>query len=148
MAEFRRPKVFVDADVLIAGSASTAGASHMILRLGELGLIDATSSAQARSEAERNLARKLPAWLPAFRALADAACEWVDDPSPEQIDAVRGQADPKDQPILASAVAAGCEWLVTFNISDYRPSVGSIRVSQPGEFVQAIREMLERMAES
>jgi predicted nucleic acid-binding protein len=72
-------RVFVDSDVLLAGSASTTGASHLILQLSELGLIDAVGSEQVRREVERNLKRKLPAALPDFRLLAGAAVRWVDD---------------------------------------------------------------------
>ena len=41
-----RPKVFVGADVLFAGAASASkhGASLVILRLGEITLIDAVAS--------------------------------------------------------------------------------------------------------
>jgi predicted nucleic acid-binding protein len=145
--EYGRPRVFIDADAFIAGSASTSGASQMILRLSELGLIEGVSSAQVRSEVERNLERMLPAALPVFRLLADAACRWVEDPVPDELAAVQGQADEKDVPILAAAVAAGCEWLVTFNVKDFYPRSGNIRVVRPGEFIATLRRLLEEMAE-
>jgi predicted nucleic acid-binding protein len=144
--DYKRPTVFIDADVLIGGSASTTGASHIVLRLGELGLIDAVSSAQVRREVERNLAAKLPAALPAFRLLADAACRWVVDPDEAQLAAVRDQAHAKDVPILAAAVASGCEWLLTFNTKDFRPRGKTIRVMTPGDFIQALRGLLEDLA--
>jgi len=50
-----RPKVFIDADVLIAGSASTRGASHIVLQLSELTVIEGVISLQVKREAERNL---------------------------------------------------------------------------------------------
>jgi predicted nucleic acid-binding protein len=143
---YKRPTVFIDADVLIGGSASTTGASHLVLRLSELGLTDAVSSAQVRSEVERNLAEKLPAALPAFRLLADAACRWVGDPDKTQLAAVRNQAHAKDIPILAAAVASECEWLLTFNTKDFRPRGDTIRVSTPGDFIQALRGLLEELA--
>lgn len=144
--EYARPRVFIDSDVLIAGAASTRGASHLVLRLGELGLIDLVSSAQVRAEVERNLATKVPAALPAFQLLADAACRWIDDLDKQQSAAVRGWAHPKDAPILAAAVASGCEWLLTFNTKDFRPRGGLIRVLAPGDFIQALRELLEGLA--
>ncbi len=144
---YRRPVVFIDADALIAGSASTAGASHILLRLSELGLIDGVSSEQVRREAERNLAKKVPGALPAFRLLANAACRWVADPTPEELDAVAGQAHRKDLPILATAVANGCEWLVTFNVKHFRPKGSGIRVAPPGAFIEELRGRLEELAE-
>lgn len=147
MAEAEAPRLFLDADVLVAGSASTTGASHFLLRLAELGVIDAVSSEQAKAEAQRNLAAKLPAALPMFRALADAACRWVDDPPSERLEEVEDEADPKDVPILAAAVDAGCEALVTFNTRDYRPSGRGIRIEKPGEFLSRLRARLGELAE-
>jgi len=142
-----KPSVFLDADVLIAGSFSTTGASHRILRLAELGLIDAVSSAQAREEAERNLRSKLPSGFPAFSALVGAAVRWVREPSVEELERSRDQADEKDVPILAAAIAAGCSTLITLNVRDYRPLAGSIAVDKPGDFVRRLREQLAKMAE-
>jgi hypothetical protein len=42
----------------------------VILRMAEITLIDAVASQQIVSEAERNLAAKIPEALPAFRLLA------------------------------------------------------------------------------
>jgi predicted nucleic acid-binding protein len=100
---------------------------------------------QARSEAERNLAAKLPAALPALRALADACCIRLEMAAEAESAAIAdaGEADPKDAPILASALAAGCSWLVTFNVRDYRTD--RIRVSNPGDFMEALRGELLRL---
>lgn len=59
----------VDADVLFAGSASPTefGASLVVLRMAEIPLIHAVTSRQVIVEAERNLAKKMPAALPAFQ---------------------------------------------------------------------------------
>jgi len=145
--EYRRPRVFIDADVLIAGSASTTGASHMVLPLSELGLVDGLVSEQVVREAERNLERKLPAALAAFRALGAAGCHVIDDPTETETSAVHGQADPKDAPILAAALKAGCDWLLTFNTKDFSPAPGRVRVAQPGGFIDSLRQMLEDLAE-
>ncbi|MGH2356795.1 MAG: hypothetical protein ACRDGJ_02135, partial [Candidatus Limnocylindria bacterium] len=51
-----------------------------------------------------------------------------------------GEADVKDAPILAAALAGGCSWLVTFNIRDYRTN--RLRVSEPGPFLEALRAQL------
>lgn len=146
-AQANRASVFLDADVLIAGSASASGASRLILQVAELGLIDAVSSAQARAEVERNLARKLPAALPAFRLLAEAACRWTDDPEPGALTPFEGRAHPKDLPILVAAISAGCDSLVTFNTRDYYPAEGTIRIETPGEFLARLRARLAQLAQ-
>ena len=57
----RKPRVFVDADVLFAGAAGPTahGASLVVLRMAEITLIDALTSQQVVTEAERNLSAKL-----------------------------------------------------------------------------------------
>ena len=128
----------MDADALFAGSASVTGASHLVLQLGELGIIEVGLPDQARVEAERNLAAKLPAVLPAFRAIVDACCIVLPMPAAAASQALAdaGEADPKDAPILAAALAAECRWLVTF-VRDYRTR--RISVSEPGRFLDALR---------
>ncbi|MEX0709606.1 MAG: PIN domain-containing protein [Chloroflexota bacterium] len=142
-----RPRVFIDADALFAGSASPTGASHLILQLGELRIIDLFASVQVRIEVERNLAAKLPAALPAFRAIAAAACQPAAEPDPVAVQSLRasGEADPSDAAILAAALASGCRWLVTFNTRDYRAGE-ALTVATPGEFMRQLREQLLALA--
>jgi len=80
-----KPRVFIDADVLIAGSSSTTGASHIILHLSDLTIIEGLISQQVSVEAERNLQDKLPETLPIFRKLIDSAVEAVSDPTASEI---------------------------------------------------------------
>lgn len=135
------PSVFLDADVLIAGSFSASGASRLILRLAAAGLFDAVTSTQALDEAERNLRAKVPAGLAAFRLLARRTCRVV-DASAESLARAEGLADPKDAPILAAVLEAGCSSLVTFNTRHYRAKRAGIRVETPGDFVARVRERL------
>jgi hypothetical protein len=132
----------MDADALFAGAASVSGASHVILQLGELGIIEVGVPEQARIEAERNLAAKLPAALAAFRALTHACS--VSLPMPSRAASRRliraGEADEKDAPILAAALAADCLWLITFNLRDYRTD--RLIVSEPGPFLETLRQEL------
>lgn len=95
-----RLRICLDADALFAGAASVSGASHVILQLGELGIIEVGVPEQARAEAERNLAARLPAAPPAFQALMDACTV------------------PRDYP------------------------TDRIRVSEPGQFLEALSAQL------
>lgn len=67
-----KPLIFLDADVIFAGSASPSqhDASLVVLRMSEITLLDCITSEQAVTEVERNLAAKLPAKLPDFRKAA------------------------------------------------------------------------------
>lgn len=146
--EPQRLRVLTDSDVVIAGAASVTGASHLVLQLSELGLIEAVASEQIRQEVERNLENKLPQALPHFRLLADAALLWVPDPRPRDLRSFPGQADAKDLPVLAAAVRAGCHSLLTFNVKDYKPQEGSVRIETPGAFIERLREHLSGLASS
>jgi predicted nucleic acid-binding protein len=135
-------KVFVDSDVLIAGSASARGASFVVLHLADLTVITCIISEQVLVEVERNLIKKLPDALPAFRALVDSALVVVPDPSLEVIAACAAQADPKDAPILAAALENECRFLLTFNTRHYWPESERITVLRPGDFLSRLRQHL------
>ena len=135
-------RVFVDADVLISGSASTLGASHILLRLSEFTVIECVCSQQVMAETERNLIKKMPHALPMFRLLSRSALRLISDPDLSQVEDLEGQADTKDLPLLAAAMNHGCHYLVTFNTKHYRPMGSNLDVLRPGEFLGQIREQL------
>lgn len=146
----RKPRVFVDADVLFAGAASPSehGASLLILRLGELTLIEAVTSEQVLTEAERNLKAKLPEALPLFRLLVERALTVIPSPAAEDVAIHEGRAHPKDLPILVAALQARCSWLVTFNVRHYQPGHPEVQVVRPGEFIRRVREALASLQSS
>jgi predicted nucleic acid-binding protein len=142
-----KPRLFLDADVLFAGAASPGehGASLLILRLAEITLIEALVSQQVITEAERNLAEKLPETLPAFRHLVSRCLKVVPDPALEDLIPHQGLADPKDLPILAAALREGCPWLVTFNVRHYKPGHPDVAVLRPGDLILQIRDLLAHL---
>lgn len=140
-------RVFVDADVIFAGAAAPSefGASQVILRMGEITLLDCVTSEQAIVEVERNLADKLPGKLPEFRLLVSRCLRVVRDPKPQELEQYFGHAHPEDLPILVAALREQCPYLVTFNVRHYHPKGLQIRVSRPGELLQTIRHGLAGM---
>ena len=147
-ASLSKPRVFVDADVLFAGSLSPseAGASLVVLRLAEITLIEAITSQQVIVEAERYLAEKLPRVLPEFRLLVSRCLRVAPDPALADLARHAGAAHPKDLPILVAAVRERCPWLVTFTTRHYQPGHASVTVLRPGEFVLQIRDLLTWLA--
>jgi len=143
-----KPRVFVDADVLFAGAASPNehSASLVILRMAEITLIEAITSQQVITEAERNLQEKIPAALPAFQLLVSRCLKVVPDPTIAEIEALDRSADPKDLPILAAAVREGCAYLVTHNVRHYHPGVKGVSVLKPGDLTQQVRYLLSQLA--
>jgi len=137
-------KVFVDADVLFAGSAAPSehSASHVVLQMGELTLLDCVTSQQVITEVERNLTAKLPAKIPEFRLLVNRCLHVVADPKPSDLKRHAGEADAKDLSILVAALREGCACLLTFNVRHFHPIKKPISIQRPGEFVLMVRERL------
>lgn len=142
-----KPRIFLDSDVLFAGSASPTehGASLVVLRLGEITLLDCVTSQQCVTEVERNLGDKLPSKLPEFRLIVSRSLRVVPDPASPDLDPHRGRADPKDLPILVAALREGCSHLLTFNVRDYTPPPEMLIVQRPGDFVLTIRTLLNAL---
>lgn len=144
-----KPRIFIDADVLFAGAASPNehSASNLILRMSELTLIEAITSQQVITEAERNLETKIPTALPAFRLLVSRCLKIVQDPAPDQLPAYRGLADPQDLPILVTAIRESCDFLTSYNLRHYQPGHPSVTVLKPGDLVLRIRYLLSQLPE-
>lgn len=139
-----KPRVFIDADVLFAGSASPSehGASLIVLRMAEITLLEAYTSQQVLGEVERNLATKLPQALPAFRLLVSRCLKIVPEPATADLQEHAGLAEATDLPILVAALQAKCTWLVTFNTRHYQPGHAAVLVIPPGEFLLRVRDLL------
>ena len=146
-SDLKKPLVFMDADVLFAGAASSSehGASLLILRLAEITLIDTIVSEQVIIEAERNLTAKLPQALPAFHHLVSRCIKIFPDPELSDLLSYQGLADPKDLPILAAAIQQDCPWLVTFNLHHYMPGHPDVKVLKPGDFILRVRDQLTQL---
>lgn len=140
--------VFLDADVIFAGAAAPMehGASHVVLRLGEITLLDCVTSTQAVTEVERNLAKKLPSKLPELRLIVSRSLRIVPDPEPAALLPYKRQADPKDLPILVAALQHRCRFLLTFNTRHYTPAPTAITVQRPGTFLTTVRSLLAQLA--
>ncbi len=146
-ASGRKPKVFIDADVLFAGSAAPSehGSSLVVLRMAEITLLEAYTCRQVIAETERNLLAKLPRTLPIFRLIVDRCLHVIPDPRPEQVQAFAGLANPLDLPILVSALQCDCPWLVTFNTRHYQPGPPEVSVLTPGDFLLRVRDLLVQL---
>ncbi|MFQ6014867.1 MAG: PIN domain-containing protein [Anaerolineae bacterium] len=148
MVRARRPTVFLDADVIFAGAAAPSehSASHVVLHMGEITLIECVTSQQAVTEVERNLADKLPSKLPEFRLVVSRCLRVVPDPEPADLLPYAGQANPKDLPLLVAALREKCAYLLTFNVRHYSPPAGTITVQQPGQFLLTVRSLLSQLS--
>ena len=140
--------VFTDSSVLIAGAGSRTGASRAVLTMAEMGLFKLIISRQILDECDRNLRKKLPAALPILaELLAVIGPEIVPDPPPEESLRWSAIIDPKDAPILAVAVQASPDRLLTLNTKDFTAEVAAksrLTIQTPGDFVKIIRKILTK----
>jgi len=147
MASPPPPRIFLDSSVLFAAAASATGASRALVILAELGLLRLVVCPQVFDEVERNLQSKAPAALPYFQRLR-VALNWqvVKDPTPEQVRACLGIIAAKDAPILAAAISAQPDRLVTLDVRDFGcPEVQRsvpFLIQMPGELLTDIRQAL------
>ncbi|MEZ4768003.1 MAG: PIN domain-containing protein [Caldilineales bacterium] len=139
-------RIFVDANILIAGADSQSGASNALLRIAEVGLFQLVVCTQVLDEAERNLRRKLPRALPNFAMqMARLRLEILPDPVPEDVRPWEQIIEAKDAPILCAAVASGVDRFVTLNTRDFTPNVAEqsgLVIQTPAEFMEDLRQLV------
>lgn len=140
-------RIFVDTSVLIAGCGSRTGASRAILTMAEIGLFKLVVSQQVLEECERNFHKKLPAALPIFtQLLTTINPEIKPNPSPKESAHWVTIIEAKDAPILAAAILANVDRLLTLNTKDFTAEVArqtSLIIQTPAEFIREIRQILE-----
>jgi predicted nucleic acid-binding protein len=130
--------VCLDADVVIAGLFSRAGASHAILVLAEVGLLRVVVPVAVIGEVRRNLEAKLPEALPSFDSFLKAPFVSICRPTDATTRRARPLAHKKDVPVLAAALAAEATLLATHNTRHFRSS-DAVRVLRPRKLIEEAR---------
>ena len=144
-------RVFLDANVYFAGCASPSGASALILQLARRGLIRIVASRLVLREADRNLRRKSHrSHAEAFHRLLKAT-EMTILPAPDEQALARYEAHihPKDVPVLAAAVEAKADYLVTLDRKHFlteavRSHARGIQILTSGDFLKDLRRHSKR----
>ena len=117
----KRSRVFLDTSALLAGLNSPTGAAGAVIAACFSGDIVPIISPQVIEEAERNIGKKFPALVDAWRSFLLI---------PPQV---------TKQPTLASAITAKPDALVTWDVKHFlRPDVVAsvdFRILTPGEFL-------------
>ena len=138
-------RVFLDANVYFAGSASPTGGSALVLQLILKGRIEVTASRLVLREAERNLRRKRPPKdLKTFhQSLKHAKLRVIRTPPETTWKPYEGIIHPKDVPILAAAVASKAAYLVTldrrhFLTKTVSDKVPGLVILTPGDFLREL----------
>ncbi len=110
-------RVFLDANVLFSAAISSGGASRAIFELAEQypSVVELIVSEYAMTEALRNVQKKRPETVGGLLGLLDGL-RFTQEPPEILVDRLAGIVpDPKDVPIVAGAVWAEADLLVTSN---------------------------------
>jgi len=109
-------RVFLNASVFFSASYSKAGSSRDLLREAIRGNIKVVVSQHVLKEAERNLAQKAPEALPAFHELLTlVTADVAEKPTLQELKRAATYINLKDAPIVAAAVKARVDYLVTWD---------------------------------
>ena len=115
--------LFLDTSTLLATAGSADGASRFVILNGEKCGWRLVSSGYCLQEANRNLRKLHPESLHAWSAIIMPRLHQVTDvvtvPAPLVLPAA------KDRPVVASALAAKAEALLTLDRADFQGALGS-----------------------
>lgn len=112
-------RVFVDTSVLFSAIFSPNGYARDLLHLAGQNVLTLVVSRDVLDETERNLLKKSPGKVSLFTTLiAILEPEIVEDLTPEEVAAAAVYTARKDAPIVAAAMKANVDYLVTFDHKD------------------------------
>lgn len=112
-------RLFLDANVLFSAGYLDGSKPEALFRLSGAGLCELIASRYTIEEARRNLARKRPERLPTLEQLSSSLMVCA-EPAKDDIEwALTQGLDLKDAPVLAAAVQARADALVTGDRTDF-----------------------------
>ena len=131
------PKVFLDTSALLSGLNSPYGASGFLLSLSKLGKIEAVISHEVIAEAERVIKRKFPLLEMPFLSFLATRIAITKKVTRKEIASAFEIVRSEDAPILAGAMKAKADFLITLDKKFQRLAENKteIRVLSPGEFL-------------
>lgn len=137
-------RVVIDTNVIIAALRSRRGASYKLLMLVGTGKFTSVLSVALVLEYE-DVAKRLGEVIPLSEQDIDDILDYLCQVSNHQEIFYLWRPylkDPKDDMVLELAVAASCDFIVTFNKKDFEGLERfGIRVLSPKEFLQEIGEL-------
>ncbi|OGG73246.1 hypothetical protein A3A38_03900 [Candidatus Kaiserbacteria bacterium RIFCSPLOWO2_01_FULL_53_17] len=135
----RKSRLFLDTSAILAGLNSPTGAAGVIIAACISGDITPIISPQVIEEAERNISSKFPLLADAWRSFLLIPLRVTKKPTVSQVRKAYALLPTSDAPILASAIAAKPDALVTWNTKHFlRPIVlEAVRfpILTPGDFL-------------
>lgn len=140
-------RLFLDANVLFSAAHKPESAQGFLIEFARQQLVEAVSSDYAFGEAARSLGLKPAYSQPAWAALRQAVCA-SSPPDLKTLNWANEIIAAKDAPILACAIGARVDWLVTGDRRDFGSLFGT---TQRGVLImpptQALRILLDELAD-
>lgn len=137
-------RVYVDANVLVTGLATddAFAASPVLLATNDITPISLIISEIGAQEVRENIRDLVPDALTELDTVLNYCVTVVPGPSPERQRQFFRRADVKDAAHLASAVDYDCRYLVTYNTSDFEPGHRDVKVEEPGDLLNRMRDVI------
>lgn len=126
-APFPPTRVFIDASVLFAASLSKTGFARDLIVAGIRGDIVLVLSHIVIEETRRNLAAKVPRAVPFFDTVLALEFLLIIDPPATLVRQTAAHIVLKDAPIVAGAIHAQAEFLVTYDRKHLLTQAGLIQ---------------------
>ncbi len=135
-------RVFVDANVISAAAHWPQGRAQALFRLAAAGRCRLITSEHTILEARRNLVLKSPQGAEALDALLESVGK-VAEAGPRTVESAAGHGlQDSDAPILATAIAAGADLLVTGDRTHFGhlfgSEVGGVLIASPAEALELL----------
>ncbi|MCC6612544.1 MAG: PIN domain-containing protein [Anaerolineae bacterium] len=137
-------RAFLDSSALYSAVVSPTGAGRELLKRYRRGQIALVVSSYVIDEVERNIRQDASAHLNAFVLALDLLAFEVVEVAPSLINEAEQYVVLKDAPVVAGAIAARCEYLLTFDRADLLdpPIVAEksgLKICTPGDLIQFLR---------
>jgi predicted nucleic acid-binding protein len=138
-------KVFLDASVILAGLASEAGASRILLLLSETKKLSVAVSELVLEEVKRNIKKKFTEKeLLSFASWLKKAKPQIITVNRREIESYNGIVISKDRHVLASTKKAEVKYLVTLDKKhllkiDQEKAALSFKILTPGELITLLK---------
>ena len=138
----KKPKVFLDTSVILAGLNSPLGGSGAVLALGKLGRIVLAVSPEVIEEVERNIKNKFPLLSMGFVDFMLSTSILTKTASPKELKSAYRLLPTEDAPIFAAARKAQPDFLLTLDKEFERlmKNFALFKICSPGEFLQQFRD--------
>lgn len=135
-------KLFLDTSCLLAACGSATGASRAVFDLAPSNKWALVTSRYCIAEVLANLGKLGSASFTAWRTIIHPALRIEDDALTAHRPLAFTKA--KDKPVLLTALAARCDFLLTLDRRDFGPFIGhrvyALRIDLPAGFLGAMRE--------